>query len=291
MSAAAGSPSARPPGPCLQDLGAGLGLRATHYAHILEHNPAVGFFEILSDNYLDTGGRPVRILDQVAERYPIVMHGVGLDIGGPDPLDTAYVRRLAALRTRCRARVVSDHLCWTSADGVQLHDLLPLPYTEEALAWLVPRVRAVQDVLGAPLVLENPSTYVEFTSSMLSEPEFLRALCDATGCRLLLDVNNIYVSCENHRWNASAYLAAVPWERVDYFHLAGHTRYDTHLFDTHDGPVCDAVWTLYADAHRRSGGRSTVIEWDADIPAFDVVWAEAERALALRAAPAEARRA
>lgn len=275
----------------LPDLGVGVGLRAQHYAHVLEQRPAVGFFEILSDNFLDTGGRPLRVLDQVAERYPILMHGVGLDIGGPDPLDVAYVEKLAALRRRSRARVVSDHVCWTSADGLQLHDLLPIPYTEEALAWLAGRVRTVQDILEVPLVLENPSTYVEFTSSMLSEPEFLRALCDATGCRLLVDVNNIYVSCENHGQDAHAYLAEVPWQHVEYFHLAGHTRFDTHLLDTHDAPVCDAVWALYADAHRRSGGRATVIEWDAEIPTFDVLWEQAERALAVREKPGEVLRA
>ena len=141
------------------------------------------------------------------------------------------------------------------------------------------------------LVLENPSTYVEFTASMLSEPEFLRALCDATGCRLLLDVNNVYVSCENHGWDPRAYLAAVPWQHVEYFHLAGHTRFDSHLLDTHDAPVCDAVWALYADGHRRSGGRATVIEWDAEIPTFDVLWGEAEHAMAIRGEQNEAMRA
>jgi uncharacterized protein (UPF0276 family) len=232
---------------------------------------------------MHTGGRPLQVLDRIAERYPIAMHGVSLNIGSADPLDLDYLDELAKLRRRCGARLVSDHLCWTGVDGVQLHDLLPLPYTEEALRHLQSRIAVVQDRLGMPLVLENPSTYLEFAHSEMTEWEFLRELAAATGCGLLLDVNNIYVSAQNHGFDPIAYLDGVPWSRVVYFHLAGHTRFATHLLDTHDGPVCDAVWELYREAHRRSGSRSTLMEWDGKIPSFDEVRAEAWKAKALRA--------
>ncbi len=264
------------------DMGVGIGLRTAHFAHITEHWPELDWFEILSENFMRTGGRPVQVLDRIAERYPVVMHGVSLNIGSADPLDRDYLRDLVALRDRCGARVVSDHLCWTGVDGVNLHDLLPVPYTGEALRHLVPRVQQVQDALQAPLILENPSTYVEFNDADLTEWEFLEELSRQSGCGLLLDLNNVYVSCQNHGWDAHAYLEGVPWERVVYFHLAGHTRFETHLLDTHDDRVCDAVWELYASAHRASGGRSTLLEWDARIPSFEEVRAEAWKAHAHR---------
>ena len=268
----------------MPDLGVGIGLRTTHFPYILEHWPELDWFEILSENFMGTGGRPVAVLDQVVERYPVVMHGVSLNIGSTDPLDRGYLQELRALRDRCGARLVSDHLCWTGVDGQNLHDLLPLPYTEEALRHLVPRIAQVQDVLEAPLVLENPSTYLEFEHSTLSEQEFLAALTRESGCALLLDVNNVYVSSQNHGFDAEAYLDGIPWPQVAYFHLAGHTRHDTHLIDTHDAPVCDDVWQLYARAHALSGGRSTLLEWDASIPPFEEVRAEAWKAKARRTA-------
>ena len=261
------------------DLGIGLGLRNVHYGAILGTWPAVDWFEILSENYMHTGGRPLRVLDEVAAHYPIVMHGVSMNIGGTDPLDRAYLRDLKALQQRCGARWISDHLCWTGVDGKNLHDLLPLPYSEHALAHVVKRVRLVQDVLEQPLVLENPSTYLQFAGADFSEPEFLRELTAATGCGLLLDVNNVFVCAENHGFDAEQYLRAVPWQHVVYFHLAGHTVHATHRLDTHDRPVAKEVWQLYALAHQLSGGRSTLLEWDADIPDFATVHREARKAL------------
>lgn len=273
------------------DLGIGIGLRSVHYPHILAETPEIDWFEILSENYMHTGGRPLWVLDQVAERYPVVMHGVSLNIGSVDPLDRDYLRALVGLRQRCRARFVSDHLCWTGVRGVNLHDLLPLPYTEEALRHVASRVREVQDVLEAPLVLENPSTYVDFAHGTISEPEFLAALARETGCGLLVDVNNVHVCAQNHGFDAAAWLQAMPWDHVVQFHLAGHTRCATHLLDTHDTRVCDEVWDLYALAHRLSAGRSTLLEWDANIPSFDEVRAEAWKARRWRAAAIPAARA
>jgi uncharacterized protein (UPF0276 family) len=265
------------------DLGVGIGLRTVHFPHILEHWPELDWFEVLSENFMNTGGRPLQVLDRIAERYPVAMHGVSLDIGSTDPLDFAYLAELRALRARCRARWVSDHLCWTGVEGHHLHDLLPLPYTEEALALVIDRVGIVQDYLGAPLVLENPSTYVEFTHRAMTEPDFLSRLAEATGCGLLCDVNNVWVSSQNHGFDPRAYLRGLPWDHVVYFHLAGHTRYPTHLLDTHDQRVCDEVWELYAEAWRLSGGgRSTLLEWDGHIPSFDEVRAEALAAHAHR---------
>lgn len=262
------------------DLGVGIGLRTVHFPHILEHWPDLDWFEILSENFMNTGGRPLLVLDQVAERYPIAMHGVSMNIGSADPLDLDYLAELKRLSVRCGARWVSDHLCWTGVDGTNLHDLMPLPYTEEALALLVERVGIVQDILEAPLVLENPSTYLEFSYSAMTEWDFLSQLAQATGCGLLCDVNNIYVSSQNHGFDPLTYLRALPWAHVVYFHLAGHTRYETHLLDTHDHPVCDEVWQLYAEACRLSRGRSTLLEWDGHIPSFDEVRAEAWKAKA-----------
>ncbi len=262
-----------------QNLGIGLGLRTAHYEDILGKWPAVDWFEILSENYMHTGGRPVHVLDQVAERYPVVMHGVSMNIGTTDPIDRTYLRELKALAARCNARWISDHICWTGVNGQNLHDLLPLPYTEAALRHLVARVKQVQDVLERPLVLENPSTYLQFAGADFTEPEFLRELTAATGCGLLMDVNNVFVCAENHGFDAEAYLRAVPWDHVVYFHLAGHTVHATHRLDTHDHPVCKEVWQLFALANRLSGGRSTLLEWDANIPDFATTHREAKKAL------------
>lgn len=261
----------------LPDLGIGLGLRTAHYAHILEHQPEALWFEVLSENYMHTAGRPLYFLDRIAERYPVALHGVSLSIGSTDPLDRAYLRELVALRDRTRARWVSDHLCWTGVLGKNTHDLLPLPYTEETLRHVARRVREVQDVLGAPLALENPSTYVEYRSSTMTEWDFLAALANEADCAILLDVNNVYVSAYNHGFDPVTYFAAVPWDRVVQLHVAGHTHHGTHIVDTHIGPVEDAVWELLGQAHRRSGA-SILLEWDAEIPSFEEVREEALRA-------------
>jgi uncharacterized protein len=262
----------------LPDLGVGLGLRTVHYTHIVEAQPEVDWFEILSENYMQTAGRPLEWLDAIADRYPVVMHGVSLSIGSTDPLDRAYLTELRALRDRTKARWVSDHLCWTGVSGKNTHDLLPMPYTEEALRHVAGRVRAVQDFLGAPLALENPSTYVEFTAGQMPEWEFLARLAEEADCALLLDVNNVFVSAFNHGFDPRDYLTAMPFDRVVQMHVAGHTHHGTHIIDSHIGPVVDDVWRLLGDAWQRSGGTSVLLEWDAEIPSFEVTHAEALRA-------------
>ena len=259
----------------LPDLGIGLGLRTVHYSHILEHFPHVEWFEIISDNYMQTAGKPLLFLDRIAERYPMVMHGVSLSIGSTDPLNYEYLRELKALRDRISALWVSDHLCWTGVSGKNSHDLLPMPYTEEALLHVASRIRAVQDYLEAPLILENPSTYVEFSSSTMSEWDFISALAKEADCGLLLDVNNVYVSAYNHQFDPQEYLAAIPYDRVVQFHVAGHTRKGAHIIDTHIGPVIEPVWELLGDAYRLAQGAPVLLEWDAEIPAFEVVHNEA----------------
>lgn len=261
-----------------ENLGVGLGLRTKHYPHILANEPDVDWFEIISENYMETGGRPLYILDQIAERYPIVMHGVSMSIGSPDPLDFDYLTKLKTLRDRVGARWVSDHLCWTGFAGKNTHDLLPLPYTEEALAHLVTRVREVQDFLESPLLLENPSSYVEFSGSTMTEYDFLARLCAEADCGLLLDVNNIYVASFNHGYDPKTYLDAIDPTRVVQFHVAGHTNNGTHIVDTHIGPVIEPVWELFRDAYARCGGASMLLEWDAEIPSFEATHAEALRA-------------
>lgn len=263
----------------LPDLGIGLGLRTPHYAHIVAHQPAVDWFEILSENYMHTEGRPLHYLDWVAERYPVALHGVSLSIGSTDPLDRVYLEELRALRDRTRARWVSDHLCWTGVAGKNSHDLLPLPYTEESLRHVIARVKQVQDFLEAPLALENPSSYLEHTSSSLTEWAFLGELAREADCAILLDVNNIYVSAYNHGFSAATYLAAIPWDRVVQIHVSGHTNHGTHIVDTHIGPVIDPVWELLREARSRCDA-SVLLEWDAEIPDFETTHAEALKARA-----------
>lgn len=267
-----------PPRLGLPDLGIGVGLRTVHYRHLREERPAVDFLEIISDNYMESAGRPLEILDELATRHPIVMHGVSLSIGSTDPLDRAYVRRLVRLRDRCAARWVSDHLCFTGVAGRNTHDLLPLPYTREALDHIAGRIRTVQDALQAPLVIENPSTYVAWKASRMPEWEFLSELCRRTGCGLLLDVNNIYVSSRNIGFDPQDYLAGVPWPHVVQFHVAGHSDNGDHCVDTHDQRVVDPVWKLLGQAWRRCQGASVLLEWDASIPSFQEVHAEALKA-------------
>lgn len=259
-------------------LGLGVGLRNAHFDHILAERPAVDWFEAISENFMDSGGRPRAVLREIAQHYPLVLHGVSLSIGSTDAIDRDYVRRLRRLADEIDAHWVSDHLCWTGVLGVNSHDLLPLPLNEAVLHHVAARVHAVQELLGRSLVLENPSTYLRFRDSDISEPDFLRALCAATDCRLLLDVNNVYVSCYNAGSDAQAYLDAFPFERVVQLHLAGHQHCGTHIVDTHDRPVSDAVWALFDDAFRRSGGAATLLEWDGDLPAFARVHDEVLRA-------------
>jgi uncharacterized protein len=262
------------------DLGIGLGLRTVHYGHLLEHWPDVGWFEILSENYMQTAGRPLHFLDRIAERYPIVMHGVSMSIGSTDELDMSYLGELKALRDRTGALWISDHLCWTGVAGRNTHDLLPMPYTEEALRHTAARIRQVQDFLGAPLLLENPSSYVEFAGSSMTEWEFLARLAQEADCGLLLDVNNIYVSAYNHGFDPAVYLDGVPFDRVAQMHVAGHTNQGTHIVDTHIGPVIDPVWELARAAYERAQGTSLLLEWDAEIPPFEEVHREALKATA-----------
>ena len=264
----------RPP----ESLGFGLGLRAPHVDHIRAHAPEIGFFEVISENYLDTRGGRRRALDEIAERYPIVLHGVSMSIGSTDPLDMRYLARLRRLADSVRAQWVSDHVCWTGVQGVNTHELLPMPLTEGALRHVVRRVRTAQDVLGRQLVLENPSSYVEFAGSTMPEWEFLARLAEDADCGLLLDVNNVYVSSVNHEFDPEEYLRALPHHRVVQMHLAGHTDHGTHVIDTHDAPVADPVWELYRLAVRLTGGAPTLLEWDDRLPEFGVLEAELAKA-------------
>ena len=252
----------------LPRLGLGLGLRHVHFDHILLTWPAVDWFEVISENFIYSQGRPRHVLRQIAERYPVVLHGVSLSIGSTDPLNMDYLAAIKALAAEVKPPWISDHLCWTGILGTNTHDLLPLPLTEEALHHVAARVKQVQDFLERPLVLENPSTYVTFTQSSIPEPEFLRRLTELTGCGLLLDVNNCYVTCFNHGLDPVDYIEALPGERVGQMHLAGHQNCGTHIIDTHDRPVVRSVWELYRLAWARTDGASTLLEWDGNIPPF-----------------------
>lgn len=256
------------------NLGFGVGLRFVHYDYILKQRPDVDWFEIISENYMDSKGRPRYVLDQIAERYPIVMHGVSLSIGSADPLNFEYLEKLKRLSEDTGAKWISDHLCWTGVLGRNTHDLLPMPLNEESLAHVVSRIRTVQDFLERPLVLENPSTYVSFSDDTIREWEFMARMADEADCGLLLDVNNVYVSSFNHDYDPEEYVRSLPHERIVQFHLAGHTNCGTHIVDTHDGPVIDAVWDLYRLAQQLTDGVSTLLEWDAKIPKFPDVHAE-----------------
>jgi uncharacterized protein (UPF0276 family) len=256
------------------ELGFGLGLRPEHYAEIFEGKPAVDWFEAITENYLVAGGRPLHHLMRVRERFPVALHGVSLSIGSTGPLDLAYLAQLKALATRVQPVWISDHLCWTGVNGKNLHDLLPLPYTEEALAHVVARVRAVQEILGQRILLENVSSYLAFQESRMTEWEFLSAVATQADCLLLLDVNNVYVSSVNHEFDPIAYLDGLPADRVQQIHLAGHESHGDYLIDTHDQPVPDAVWSLYTEALKRVGPVPTMIERDANIPPLAELEAE-----------------
>jgi hypothetical protein len=266
----------------LPDLGLGIGLRTRHFNHILENWPMVDWFEVMSENFMDTEGRPLYILDQIAERYPVVMHGVSMSIGSTDPINFEYLSKLKTLAERVNAVWLGDHVCWTGVAGRNGHDLYPIPYNEETLGFLVERIRVVQDFLERPLILENPSTYLTFANSSMTEEVFLRRMAEDADCGLLLDVNNVYVSCRNHDLDPYVYLDEIPYDRVVQIHIAGHTDKGTHCIDTHDGRVIDEVWGLYAEVHRRAGGRATLLEWDAHIPPFEEVHAEVLKAARYR---------
>jgi hypothetical protein len=260
------------------DLGFGVGLRTVHFPYILSKRPKVDWFEILSENYMDTGGRPLYVLDQVAERYPVVLHGVSMSVGSTDPIDFHYLAKLKDLAKRINAHWVSDHLCWTGVAGLNVHDLLPMPYTDESLQYTVARVKTISEFLERPLILENPSTYLEFSASTWKEWDFLATLAKEAECGLLLDVNNVYVSSYNHGFDPRVYISRIPADHVVQIHLAGHTNKGTHILDTHSDHVIDQVWDLYRLAYQHMGAVSTLLEWDESIPGFSVVHAEALKA-------------
>ena len=259
-------------------LGFGLGLRVDHYEAILADRPAIDWFEALTENYLVPGGKPLDYLTRIREHYPLVMHGVSMSIGSTAPLDRDYLRQVKALAERIEPEWISDHLCWTGVAGKNMHDLLPLPYTEEALGHVVERVQTVQDILGRRILLENVSSYVTFRHSQLTEWEFLREIAERADCLILFDVNNIYVSAVNHELDPLDYLNAIPVDRVQQIHLAGHENHGDYLIDTHDHPVPDPVWALYGAAVRRFGNVSTMIERDANIPPLEVLCEELAQA-------------
>ncbi|MGJ3493488.1 hypothetical protein PsalN5692_03085 [Piscirickettsia salmonis] len=251
----------------LSYLGYGLGLRTEHYHDILANFPKeVEWFEIITENYLVPGGKPFYFLDKICEQYPIVMHGVSLSIGSCDPINLDYLKQLKALACRVGAKWISDHLCWTGIQHKNLHDLMPLPYTEEVLMHVVNRVKVVQDFLDQRILIENPSSYIEFSASTMSEWEFMAELARQADCLILLDINNIYVSAFNHAFDPCVYIDAMPKQAIQQFHLAGHSRYDNYIIDTHDHPVIKEVWDLYQYAVKKLGPVSTMIERDDQIP-------------------------
>ena len=260
------------------NLGFGLGLRTAHYEAILETKPALDWFEIISENYMVPGGRPLANLMRIRNDYPLVMHGVSLSIGSSDALNIDYLRDLKALANRVEPAYISDHLCWTGIAGKNLHDLMPIPYTEATVAHVADRVRQVQDFLGRQILLENVSSYVAFAQSEMSEWEFLRAIAEKADCHILLDINNIFVSAFNHGFEPIEYVEGIPIERVRQFHLAGHENRGDIIIDTHDAPVIDPVWDLYAKACERFGPVSTMIERDDNIPPLEELLAELDHA-------------
>lgn len=262
----------------ITQLGFGIGLRAPHVAEILSTRPNIDWLEILTENYLKQTGPAWEALLKLRQDYPMVAHGVSLSIAGTDPLDKEYLTAVKSIADTLDVAYVSDHLCWTGTGGINTHDLLPVPYTQEALDHVVKRIQQVQEFLGRPLVLENPSTYVEFTASHMPEAEFLAEMAKRSGCLLLLDVNNIYVSSFNHGWDAGAYLKTIPAERVAYMHMAGHDNKGTHIIDTHDHPVADAVWELYREAIKLLPHTNTLIEWDDHIPPLATLLDELQKA-------------
>jgi len=260
------------------EYGIGIGLRVPHYDHILSEKPVVDWFEIISENYMVGGGRALSILDQILDQYRVVQHGVSMYFGSAQPLNRDHLRRLKDLTKRTKTPWLSDHLCWGSVDGRYTHDLLPLPYTFEAVRTTAARIREVQDFLEIPIAVENVSSYAEFHESQMTEWEFLNEVVHTADCGILLDVNNIYVSSQNHSFDPMDYVNAVDPDRVAQIHIAGHSKFEKYILDTHDHPVLDPVWKMYARAIERVGPTATLLEWDDNIPSFDEVHAEALKA-------------
>jgi hypothetical protein len=260
------------------DYGIGLGLRIPHYGHIFKEKPVVDWFEIISENFMVDGGRPLEVLDRIMERYRVVQHGVAMYFGSTDKLNRTHLTKLKRLVRRTNTPWLSDHLCWGSMDGRYTHDLLPLPYTFSAAKHTAEKIRAARDFLEVPICVENLSSYAEFHSSQMTEWEFLSEVAERADCGILLDVNNIYVSSLNHNFDPFEYLRNVPHHRVGQLHIAGHSQYEKYTLDTHDHPVLDPVWQIYAEAIRLIGHTATLLEWDDHIPSFDEVHAEALKA-------------
>jgi uncharacterized protein (UPF0276 family) len=260
------------------ELGIGIGLRVPHYDHILSKKPVVGWFEIISENYMIDGGRPLQILDQILDQYRVVQHGVSMYFGSAEPLNREHLKRLKTLVKRTKTPWLTDHLCWGSVDGSYSHDLLPMPYTFEAARITAQRIREARDFLEVPIAVENVSSYAEFHVSEMTEWEFLNEVVEQADCGILLDVNNIYVSSRNHNFDPLVYVNSVPTERVAQIHIAGHSKFKKYILDTHDHPVIDPVWNLYARAIERAGPTPTLLEWDDSIPSFDEVHNEALKA-------------
>lgn len=260
------------------NLGIGIGLRAPHYEDIFRMKPDIDWFEIISENFMVEGGKALETLDRILETYPVVQHGVTLAIGSPAPLDFDYLTKLKALTRKTKTPWVSDHLCWGQQKGAHYHDLLPLPHTKEVVEYVAKRARIVQDFLELPFALENLSSYVAFTQDEMPEWEFYAAVVEKADIYMMLDVNNIYVSSRNHEFDPKLYYQNLPLERVLQIHLAGHTDYGDYVLDTHDHPVCDEVWELYAEIYPKTGGVSTLLEWDDNLLSFEETWAEARKA-------------
>jgi uncharacterized protein (UPF0276 family) len=261
-----------------KDLGFGLGLRAQHYEHILQNKPAIDWFEIITENYIDTHKGYWDFLSELRETYPIAMHGVSLSIGSTDELNLEYLNKIKKLAEHIKAEWISDHLCYTGVGGKNTHDLLPVPYTNEMLEHIVGRIKKVQDHLGRTIILENPSSYLEFETSHMTENEFMVQMAEKADCGILLDVNNIYVSAFNHGFDAKEYIDSIPAERIVQIHLAGHTNKGNIIIDTHSDHVIDDVWQLYKYAIQKKGKVTTMVEWDEDVPEFNVLQAEIEKA-------------
>lgn len=272
------------------ELATGIGLRVPHYQHILAEKPAVGWFEIISENYMVEGGRALEVLDRILEQYRVVQHGVGLYPGNASGVNRDHLKRLKRLTGRTKTPWVSDHLCWGSIDGSMSHDLLPIPFTFEAARKTAENLKMVQDFLEVPLAMENVSSYGEFNGNEMTEWEFLAEVCELADVGILLDVNNIYVSSVNNGFDPMEYVNFVPEERVAQIHIAGHSRYERFIVDTHDHPVIDPVWKLYERAIERCGAVATLLEWDGRIPSFDEVWSEAKKSETWRASALERKR-
>jgi uncharacterized protein (UPF0276 family) len=260
------------------ELGIGVGLRVPHYDFILENSPEVGWFEIISENFMADGGRPLKVLEEIVDKYTVVQHGVSLYLGSTDALNLDYLKKLKRLVQKTSTPFLSDHLCWGSFDGSFTHDLLPLPYTKSVAAFVAERIRYVQDYLELPLCVENISSYGEFKASDMTEWQFLSEVVELADCGILLDVNNVFVSSQNHDFDPLVYINSIPLERVGQIHIAGHSKQEACLIDTHDRAVCDEVWNLYREVVARVGPINTLLEWDSDLPSFEELLKEASKA-------------